>query len=156
MELEEETARLRALERLAAEAGREASASRERWFVAVEGNKNDETNEEITGEERIAEESAWELAVWRRASAEARRPALRAEVARARDEFLEGRRERMQVESLVEAAESVKREEGDRREQRRLDDWYQSRPGRKVPAPPTETDSKPVARDRKWTIGPTF
>ncbi len=161
MELEKEMARLRELERLAAEAGREASSSRERWFAVVERETSEDAGHRSASQEsadsgRMAEESAWGLAVWRQQSAEARRPALQAEVARAREEFLEGRRERMQVESLIEAAELLKRQDGDRREQRRVDDWYQSRPQRKIPVPPTETDSKPVAWDRELSTEPTF
>ena len=131
-ELEAEAAHLRGIERRAAEATGDALASRERWFAAVErGTAVDEAEAELA---RAAEESVWELAVWRRGRAEGRRPAQQAEVERARAEYFDGRRERMQVESLVEAAKSLERSLEERAEQRRLDDWYQSRP-RKQPDP---------------------
>lgn len=133
-----ETARMRRLERLAGEAASEALNSRERWFAAVEHERA-----EAAGPDRLAEESAWELAVWRRARVEALQPAQRAEVARAEGEFLDGRRARMQVESLVESAKSLENRDEARAEQRRLDDWHQSRPKKQ----PTEAGSKRVVRE---------
>ncbi len=122
LEAEAAAARLGEVERAAAGAALEARASRERWFAEIGGGSG--------GVGRLAEESAWELAVRRRATAEAKRPAAAAELDRARGEFLRGRRERMQVETLVEAAAAAGRREADRREQRLLDDWHQSRPRR--------------------------
>ena len=102
MELEAQAARLRGLERLVAEAGREARASRERWFAAVKKERGgEETGGETDGDAdggpvvaspdlaRMAEEASWELAAWRRARAEAQRPEQEAEVVRAREEYLE-------------------------------------------------------------------
>jgi hypothetical protein len=136
--LEAETARLRALERGAAAAAGEALGSRARWFAAV--GREEAGAVMTTAPERTAEEWAWELAVWRRGQSEARQPAQRAEVGRAQTVFLDGRRERMQVASLVEAAKDVERINEARAEQRRLDDWYRSRkqPGAETAEPAPE------------------
>ena len=120
MELETETARLREFEEIAAQAACEARSSRERWFVMVEGERGGQEASSL----RIAEDDAWSMAVGRRAQAEARRPAQEARVERARAEFLAGRRDRKQVESLLAAAADIERLQRDRREQRRVDDWF--------------------------------
>jgi hypothetical protein len=126
MELATETARLRGLERRVAEAAGEAHASRKRWFAIVErGTAADGIESEP---ERVAEESVWELAIWRRGRVGAWLTAQQAEVERAYGEYLDGHRERMQVESLVEMGKHLERIHEARVEQRRLDDWYQSRP----------------------------
>lgn len=48
-------------------------------------------------------------------------------VAAGREEMLERRRDRLQVETLVEAARRAEKQERERREQQRLDDWFQGR-----------------------------
>ena len=144
-ELEAEVGRMRALEGLAAEAAGEALASRERWFAAVEREFAAEGEQ---GEySRAAEESVWELAVWRRGRAESGRRVQLAEVDRARGGFLNGRRERLQVEGLVEAAKNHKRLDDRRAEQRLLDDWYQSQPGGGA-SNETESDQAVTEEDR--------
>lgn len=145
MELEAQAARLRALERLASEAGVQALGCRERWFLAVEresaGDNVGADRERAGGEpERLAEEAAWELAASRRGLLEARRPAQASEVEHARAGFLDGRRERMTVESLVEAAANLELLEEQRRVQRGLDDWYQARLWRREGADSVEDD----------------
>ena len=162
MELEAEAARLRGLERLVAEAGCEARASRERWFAAVKeetagGTGGDAGDDPVGGSEdsgRMAEEASWELAVWRRERAGAQRPEQEVRVARSREEYLGGRRERLQVEALVEAAEVVERREGDHRDQRALDDWYRSRLRVAAVRPMAESDAKGLARETDWPAEP--
>jgi len=129
MELELEAGRLHDLNRAATEAGHEAVSSRERWFAAVERESDGSAGRAGVEPERFAAESEWELAAWRRARAVRQRPAQQATMERARAEFLEGRRERMQIESLVEAARRAERRRDERGEQRRLDDWHQARSG---------------------------
>ncbi len=51
----------------------------------------------------------------------------RSAVATARDELLERRLERRQVETLIVAAERIEKQEESRREQNRADEWYQQR-----------------------------
>jgi len=121
LELEAETARLREFEQSAAQADCEARSSRERWFAMVEG----EHGGQVANLHRVAEDAAWAMAVWRRAQAEAQRPAQEARVARARAEFLAGRRARMQLKTLVETEAATERL--DRRRQQEVDDWFQSR-----------------------------
>jgi flagellar biosynthesis chaperone FliJ len=55
------------------------------------------------------------------------RPLQEELVARAREEFLARRRERLEVETLVAEAEAILRLHRQRQEQRVLDDWFQSR-----------------------------
>ena len=64
-----------------------------------------------------------------RGHAEAEKP----KVAAARDELLERRRERLQAETLVEAARRADERERERREQQRTDDWFQGRTKRGDP-----------------------
>ncbi len=87
---------------------------------------------DLQTEERLMAEDGWQLAVWRRSVADARRPAQQAAFEQAREEFLASRRTRLEVETLVQAASVVERRRGDRREQRQLDDWFQSQPGERA------------------------
>jgi len=150
---EAERARLRELERLAAEAAGEARASRERWFAAVERESQRESegeSAEAASAGRLAEESAWEQAVWRRARLERLGPAQRAELERAQEEYLGLRRERRQVESLVETARNLERAHAAREDQRRVDDWFHSRSkGEESMA----TGSEPAAPEGAGLIG---
>lgn len=72
-----------------------------------------------------------EIFGWRggklRALAAARKPA----VEKARNEFLERRLERRQVQALLTQAAEAEETERTRREQKRLDDWFQSRIARR-------------------------
>jgi flagellar biosynthesis chaperone FliJ len=147
MELEAEAARLESLDQAVGRAAEEARDSRQRWFALVEpgadgkaggddagtagaggppGGRTGEASGE-TGTARRLEEALWAAASGERADSEARRPAQQAEVERARAEFLEGRRRRMQIESVVHARAAEAVAESGRREQRQLDDWFQSR-----------------------------
>jgi hypothetical protein len=72
-------------------------------------------------------EAAWETAVWRRSGLEQRRPAQQGRVDRAQAVFLADRRDRLQAETLVEEAAARDRADQARRDQRGLDDWFQSR-----------------------------
>jgi hypothetical protein len=58
-----------------------------------------------------------------RALAEAGLP----EVGAAREEMMERRTDRLQVESLLASAARAEEKEETRREQNRIDDWFQSR-----------------------------
>ena len=53
-----------------------------------------------------------------------RRPRGASEVALGREEFFERRKERQQVESVLDAEKARLREEQERRTQRELDDWF--------------------------------
>jgi hypothetical protein len=149
MELEAEIARLREIERDAAAAASEARESRERSFAelakleliapaigdaavreAFEGEQiGDAKGPSEQGSWRDAE-SAWEGAVCRQQGHAAKRPEQQERVERSRAEFLAGRRERLEAETLVEQAESREAAEKARREQRVLDDWFQAWAGR--------------------------
>ena len=75
-----------------------------------------------------AEMLAWKSARLRE-GAEARRP----EVEAARTALLDRRVERRQVETLVSEAAAAEARDEARREQGRIDDWYQSRAAREKP-----------------------
>jgi hypothetical protein len=139
VELEAEIGRLRELERAAAAAAREARESRERSFAdlrkaaaigsrivsaGVDGNIDVAKGPSEQGNWREAE-LEWGTAVWRQEGHEAKRPEQERTVDRARGEFLDGRRERLQAETLVEQTAARELVEAGRREQRALDDWFQ-------------------------------
>jgi hypothetical protein len=146
MELEAEAERLRAIERGSIAAAGEARGSRERSFVemAKEGTGTAASPEGVASGKAAEGECAagddgragwggwreaetlWEAAVRRRDGFEAMRPAQEGLVERARAEFLAGRRERLQAEALVAAAAAGELLERGRKEQRGLDDWFQS------------------------------
>jgi hypothetical protein len=75
---------------------------------------------------RTVEEGCWRLAAGQRKLAESQWPEQQQRVDKWRAEFLEKRRERMQVETLLDQAAAVERTGRDRRDQRSLDDWYQT------------------------------
>lgn len=146
MTLEAEAGRLREIESGSVAAAQEARQNRERSFAEM-GGRGAESGGLTGGESADARcesgqapaqsgpgtggnwreaEAGWEAAVRRRGSFEARRPAQEGSVDRARTEFLEGRRERLQAESLVEAASAERARERGRGEQRGLDEWFQS------------------------------
>ncbi len=122
-ELERRNAEVRRLDSVAEEERAQARAARGdalRRLTAGEA----EWRVEVSDAEVLAGRSAG-----LRALAESRRPGLEA----ARAEMLERRLERRQVETLVtEAAAEGARDEG-RREQKRIDDWFQSRVAREKP-----------------------
>jgi len=65
-----------------------------------------------------------ELAQRQRAQVDLRLTAIESEVERQRDEFLERRTRRQQVETLVDAARAESEVTAARRAQQMLDDWY--------------------------------
>jgi hypothetical protein len=70
-----------------------------------------------------------DMLAWQRAKlaqlAAVQKPAIQT----ARAEFLARRLDRRQVETLLESAAQAAAKEQKRREQKQVDDWYQSRPG---------------------------
>jgi len=88
-----------------------------------------------TASEWLTEIADAELLKWGRsrllAIAQARRPAFES----AREVLLACRLERLQVETLIAAASQAERVRRERREQRNVDDWFQSRAGRGLRAP---------------------
>lgn len=118
-DLTNRTAELRRLEKSAERQQRTALASR---------------REALEGLGKSSEQKGWllgladaEILEWRskrlRGCAEAEKP----KVAATRAELLERRMERLQAETLVEAARRTEERERGRREQQWLDDWYQAR-----------------------------
>lgn len=90
--------------------------------------------------ERLLAEEQNGLQIWRQAHVVGRLAEQRAtkltptvnaaeeRVAASRGEYLERRKERRQVETILEAKSEVARQQADRREQARLDDWFAMRP----------------------------
>jgi len=154
MELEAEAARLRHIDLAATEAASEARTSREQSFRELQGRelrgeargsgapKKDTTPDQAgsansdggesgnQGNRRNegwrAAEAAWERAVWRQSGCERLRPEQQGRVDRAHGDFLADRRDRLQAETLVEEAAALERADQARRDQRGLDDWFQS------------------------------
>ncbi|MFZ0663272.1 MAG: hypothetical protein WAM66_11315 [Acidobacteriaceae bacterium] len=73
---------------------------------------------------RTAEWASAETAGWREQQLEPLARAAKARVAEAREEFFERRKERRQVQSVLEAEQDRLRTEQQRRVQRDLDDWF--------------------------------
>jgi len=156
MELEAAAARLREIDLDAADAAREAKASRERCFWEIQGRESqgeaadpgsvalaakgtlrpgffagseggeDRNPADRRGEAWRAAEYSWKMAVLRKGGCEELRPLQQGRVDRAQGEFLADRRDRLQAQTLVEEAAGRERAEQARREQRGLDDWFQS------------------------------
>ncbi len=89
------------------------------------------------GDEWLLDSADAEILAWKsarlRLMAESRIP----EVEEARAALLARRKERRQVESLVNRAAECEALEEARAEQKRVDDWYQSRATRQKPGDPT-------------------
>lgn len=83
-------------------------------------------------EARLLAEVHWELAEGRRRGLEPLRQERERQVNRLRQAFLELRRERRQVELLAEARVAAFEREEARREQQRLDEWFQLQSVRKA------------------------
>ena len=75
-------------------------------------------------EQRTTEWMNAESATWRDQQLEPLAQASARKVAFGREEFFERRKERQQVESVLDAEKARLREEQERRTQRELDDWF--------------------------------
>lgn len=75
-------------------------------------------------EQRTTEWMNAESAAWRDQQLEPLAQASARKVALGREEFFERRKERQQVESVLDAEKARLREEQERRTQRELDDWF--------------------------------
>lgn len=75
-------------------------------------------------QQRTTEWSNAEAAAWREQQLEPLAQATARRVAEGREEFFERRKERRQVESVLDAQQARKRTEQERRTQRDLDDWF--------------------------------
>ena len=75
-------------------------------------------------QQRTTEWSNAESAAWREQRLEPLAQATARRVAEGREEFFERRKERRQVESVLDAQRARKRTEQERRTQRDLDDWF--------------------------------
>lgn len=83
-------------------------------------------------EARVLAEVHWELAEWRRRGLEPLRQERERQADQLRQAFLELRCERRQVELLAEARAAAFEREETRREQQRLDEWFQLQSVRKA------------------------
>jgi hypothetical protein len=124
IELESAAAELRKLEEESEGEEIRARRGREASFSSIGGAEGG--GWQTADDRRLAAEGSWVSAVGRRAELEAGRPECEARVQAAREEFLAGRRERMEVETLLDRTAALRSADLDRREQHRLDDWFQA------------------------------
>jgi len=131
-ELETRAALVRQLEEAAAQQRAEAlTMRREGW---------DELANREPGQRDLGQQSAWLLGLADAEIMEGKSERLRLKAAaekpavdKAREALLERRRERLQMETLVETAKRTEEQERVRREQQQVDDWFQGRGhGRRV------------------------
>ncbi|MGC2160522.1 MAG: hypothetical protein WA634_01310 [Silvibacterium sp.] len=127
--LVEETSRME-LERRAALAARidqaqqrERQNSRESRALALQTISNSSPSRE-QAQQRTMEWSNAESSAWREQQLEPLAQATARRVAEGREEFFERRKERRQVESVLDAERTRLRTEQERRTQRELDDWF--------------------------------
>lgn len=127
--LVEETSRMELEQRaaLAARVGRAQERERKtiresRAEVVKTVSIDSEVEEQV--EQRTIEWSNAESAAWRERQLEPLAKAAARRVEEGRAEFFEKRKERRQVESVVEVQRERLRVEQDRRTQRNLDDWF--------------------------------
>ncbi|HVJ07599.1 MAG TPA: flagellar FliJ family protein [Acidisarcina sp.] len=121
-ELKREMLRLRAVEQAIQASRDECRASRSAVFHALAGN---------AGQDWLLAESARELAEWRIRSLQPQLEQQRQRVEELRQRFLECRKEKRQVEQLIEVESAAARAEEARRQQSALDDWYEQGKRRK-------------------------
>lgn len=119
-ELQKKNADLRRLEEGAEQNRREAAALRSE---ALRQNRNEAASDAWLG---IADA---EILTWRSRRLSAAAQEAGEEAAAARLAMMARRMERLQAETLVAEDERAEQQERKRREQSRLDDWFQSTPG---------------------------
>lgn len=121
--LEREVRMLAEVERAIRASREESRASRCAVFAAIAGEG---------GEGWLLAEGAWELAEWQIHCLEPRLQAQRQRVEELRQLFLECRKEKRQVERLIETETKAAKTKALRREQIALDDWYDQSKRRKA------------------------
>lgn len=120
MELEGRTALVARIDGLQGREREKARVSRERALAKIsEGGPAS-----VQAEERALEWSSVERALWRERQLEPLARAASQRAAESREEFFSRRKERRQVESVLEAELARRRMEEERRIQRDLDDWF--------------------------------
>lgn len=102
---------------------RELGTVRESRALAIESICEDSGSDD-QARRRSAGWSAAETAAWRERQLAPLAAAAERRVLEGREEFFERRKERRQVESVLDAAEERARSEQERRIQRELDDWF--------------------------------
>lgn len=118
-ELANRTAELRGLEKAALSDQAQALASRREAFDVLA-----ESGQREPWFLRLMDADILE---WKSERLRRHAEAERTRAAAAREAMLESRRERLRVDTLVEAARQAENREQARREQQRLDDWFQRR-----------------------------
>lgn len=88
--------------------------------TVIEGSGSAQASED----RRVIEWANVESAMTRRQQLRAMADATETLVVEARAAFLERRRERRQLESVLDAEQAIRRMEKDRRDQRDMDDWF--------------------------------
>jgi len=83
--------------------------------------------------QRTVEWSSAESATWHERQLQSLADAAARRLAEAREEFLERRKERRQVESVLDAERARLQSEQDRHAQRNLDDWFGAKHNRQCP-----------------------
>jgi hypothetical protein len=123
VELEARLQELAQIERAVVHSQDSARAMRQRSFACVAQHRNADRLEA----EAVGEWVAWEKKIFEKASR-----SKTAEVDAAKATYLERRKERHQVGSVIEAEAAADAIEQGRREQQELDDWFNQhgRPGR--------------------------
>jgi hypothetical protein len=136
----EESSRME-LERRASFAARiDQAQQRERDTMRASGEQAMKTICEDTptieqAQQRTVEWSTAEAAAWREHQLQPLARATAHRVAEGREDFLERRKERLQIESILDAARTRLSNEQDRRAQRDLDDWFSTKQNRERSRP---------------------
>ncbi len=116
LDLKREMLKLKEVESAIRASREESRASRREAFCALTRN---------AGEGWLLAEGSWELAEWKTRSLQPELQQQRQRVEEFRHRFLQCRKEKRQVEQLVEASARAARAEETRRQQSALDAWYE-------------------------------